>query len=383
VKYLPLIWAGLWRKPVRSVLTFFCIAVAFLLFGLLNGITVGFESVVEAMGANRVRVSSDNRRDPLPIAYLPQIKQVPNVRSATIISGWGLYYQDRRNGVSNAALGGDVRFNESGEVKIPLEQVNEFKRTRTGAVVGKKLADKYGWKLGQRLVLMSYMPKADGTNNWEFDIVGIFETGEKSDLAEQIWYHFEYLDEMRAPSIRGTAGSFVVRTTDAKYNAQASAAIDALFANSEFPTATQSDRGWQRENIKRTFDINLFVNTVVGASLFTLLLLTGNSMMQSVRQRIPEFAVMKTMGYTDTLVLILVLIESLLLCIGGAVAGLLAAKALFPVFAAAIELRGIDMPPVVVATGFAIAIVAALLSASLPAWRARQLSVVDALAHRQ
>src|SRR5690349_13558314 len=219
MKYLPLVWAGLWRKPVRSVLTFFCIAIAFLLFGLLNGISVGFETVVEAMGANRVRVSSDNRRDPLPIAYLPQIKQVPNVRSATIISGWGLYYQDRRNGISNAALGGDVRFNESGEVKIPLEQVNEFKRTRTGAVVGKKLADKYGWKLGQRLALMSYAPKADGTNNWEFDIVGIFETGEKSDLAEQLWYHFDYLDEMRPPNIRGTAGSFVVRTTDAKYNA--------------------------------------------------------------------------------------------------------------------------------------------------------------------
>lgn len=383
MKYLPLIWAGLWRKPVRSVLTFFCIAIAFLLFGLLNGITVGFETVVEAMGANRVRVSSDNRRDPLPIAYLPQIKQVPNVRSATIISGWGLYYQDRRNGISNAALGGDIRFNESGEVSIPLDQVEEFKRTRTGAVAGRKLADKYGWQLGQRLALLSYGPKADGTNNWEFDIVGIFETGEKSDLAEQLWYHFEYLDEMRPHRMRGTAGSFVVRTTDAKYNAQASAAIDALFANSEFPTATQSDREWQREGIKRTLDINLLTNTIVGAALFTLLLLTGNSMMQSVRQRIPEFAVMKTMGYTDTVVFALVLIESLLLCIGGAAAGLLAAKALFPVFAAAIELRGIDMPLLVVVAGLLIAVLAALLSATLPAWRARQLSVVDALAHRQ
>jgi putative ABC transport system permease protein len=188
---------------------------------------------------------------------------------------------------------------------------------------------------------------------------------------------------MRPPNLRGRAGSFVVRTTDAKYNAQASAAIDALFANSEFPTATQSDREWQREGIKRTLDINLLVNTVVGASLFTLLLLTGNSMMQSVRQRIPEFAVMKTMGYTDTVVLALVLIESLLLCVGGAATGLLAAKALFPLFAAAIELRGIEMPLLVIAMGLVIAVVAALVSASLPAWRARQLSVVDALAHRQ
>jgi len=382
MKYLPLIWAGLWRKPTRALLTFLSIAIAFLLFGLLNGITFGFESVITAMGDNRVRVVADNRRDALPIAYQPQIKQIPNVRSVTLIGGWGLYYQDRKNPIRNAALGGDVRFNESGEVQIPLDQVNEFKRTRTGAVVGRKLANQYGWKVGDQIALLSYGPKADGTNNWTFDITGIFETGEKSDLADQLWFHFDYMDEARARG-RGTTGSMVVRTTDAKHNAQVSAAIDALFANSEFPTATQSDREWQRAGIKQTLDINLMVNTMVGASLFTLLLLTGNSMMQSVRQRIPEFAVMKTMGYTDTNVLLLVVAEALVLCVTGALVGLAAAKALFPLFAKAVSLEGITMPLLVIGIGVLMATATALASATLPALRARRLSVVDALARRQ
>lgn len=382
MKYLPLIWAGLWRKPTRMFLTFLSIVIAFLLFGLLNGITFGFESIVGAMGANRVRVVSDNRRDPLPIAYQPQIKRIPNVRSVVIVSGWGLYFQDRKNSISNAALGGDIRFNESGEVFIPVEQVEEFKRTRTGAVVGRRLAEQYGWKVGDRVPLLSYAPKGDGTHDWMFDIVGVFDTGEKSDLANQLWYHFDYLDEVRGQG-KGTAGSFVVRTTDATHNAQVSAAVDALFENSEFPTATQSDREWQRTSIKQTLDINLMVNTMVGASLFTLLLLTGNSMMQSVRQRIPEFAVMKTMGYTDTGVLIMVIVESLALCVAGALVGLALAKALFPLFAAAINLQGITMPPLVIGVGLALAAATALLSATLPAIRARRLSVVDALARRQ
>jgi len=382
VKYLPLIWAGLWRKPARSLLTFLSIVIAFLLFGLLNGITFGFESVVEAMGANRVRVVADNRRDPLPIAYQSQIKQIPNVRYVVIISGWGLYYQDRRNGISNAALGGDILFNEGGEVSLPAEQVEAFKRTRTGAVAGRKLADQYGWKVGDRIPLLSYAPKADGTNDWAFDLVGIFDSGEKSDLANQLWYHFDYLDESR-PAGKGMAGSFVVRTTDASHNAQVAAAVDALFVNSEFPTATQSDREWQRTSIKQTLDINVMVNTMVGASLFTLLLLTGNSMMQSVRQRVPEFAVMKTMGYTDSGVLAMVVVESLVLCVCGALLGLALAKVLFPVFAAAISLNGIAMPPLVVVIGIALAAATALLSATLPGLRARRLSVVDALARRQ
>jgi len=383
MKYLPLIWAGLWRKPVRASLTFLSVVIAFLLFGLLNGITFGFESMIQAMGANRVRVVADNRRDSLPIAYFEQIKRVPNVRAVTIVSGWGLYFQEKKNPINNAALGGEPRFNESGEMQIPVAQLDTYKKTRTGAIIGRKLAEQYGWKPGDRVSLMSYVPVAGGPPAWEFDIVGIFDTADKSDFANQLWYHLDYLDEMRPQGRgKGTAGSFVVRTTHESHNAQVSANIDAFFANSERPTATQSDREWQRAGIKQTLDINLMVNTMVGASLFTLLLLTGNSMMQSVRQRIPEFAVLKTVGYSDRNILLMVIVEAFALCVLGALVGLAAAKALFPLFAKAIDLNGIAMPFEVVAIGVGIAAIAGLITAVLPALRAQRLSVVDALARR-
>jgi len=385
VKFLPLVWAALRRRPLRSLLTVLAVAVAFLLFGVMHGVVASFDGALTKITDTRLRVMNRaNLLEPLPLAYRDRIARMPGVRNVsygTIMLG---YYQDPKNGVTAAALDIDTFLDVFDEFKIPPDQLEALKATRTGAVVGHSLAQRYGWKLGERITVESpQWIKNDGTMHWTFDIVAIANAAPEDDqtYANELHFHYEYLDQARVYG-KGTVHQFMVAIADPTRADAIAQAIDAQFANSPAETTTLNDRDFVRAQISQVGDIRFFVNAILGAVLFTLLFLTGNTMMQSVHERIPELAVLKSVGFSEPLVLMLVVVESFTLAALGAAIGLALAATLIPNLFKAIQFGDLPLPRIVYLQGLAIAATLAAIVAALPAWRARHLSIVDALAGR-
>jgi len=380
MKYLPLVWAGLWRKPMRTVFTLLSIMVAFILFGILSGIDAGFARVLET--SRQDRLFTDPRFGTwMPISYTDQIAKVPGV--AVVAPRWALfgYYQDIKNRMG--VIGTDERFFAARpELAIPKEQLENWRRTRTGVVVGAFTAKKYGWKVGDNFPVQSNTAKSDGSRAWTFEIVAIMDDTDRPGQEGRILANYTYLDEERVTA-KGLTDRFIVRIADPKAATQTSRAIDALFTNSTAPTRTTSEKSARESGVQWLGDINFFTKAVLGAVSFMLLFLTGNTMMQSVRERVPEFAVLKTLGYSDTRVLILVFAEAILLSTFAALAGLGIAKLVIPMVQTSIPGAGIvQMPWVAMLTGFALALLVAFVSGLIPALRAKRLNIVDALAGR-
>jgi putative ABC transport system permease protein len=382
MKYLPLIWAGLWRKRTRTIFTFLSVLFAFVLVGLLQGVNAAFSSGVEESNVNRLQVQNKiNFTESLPFAQLEQIKAVPGVTRVTYATWFGAYYQDPKNFLFSFPVDIDSYFDVYREFKLPKDQFEALQHNRTGAVVDATTAKKYGWKLGDRIPLHStiWTRKADGTSDWTFDLVGIIDDSEVTGFGGGFLFHNEYFDEGRAFG-KGTVGWYVVSIADPTRAADISNNIDKLFANSSDETKTVTEKEAAQSFLKQQGDINLIVTEIMGAVFFTLLFLTWNSMTQSVRERIPEFAVLKTLGYSDGGVMALILAEALLLCVSAAVLGLALSWFCYPLLG---DFIGVPKLPVsVLAFGIGAAVVLALATGVPPAWRARRLKIVDALAGR-
>lgn len=384
MKYLPLIWAGLWRKPMRTLLTLASIVVAFLLFGTLHGVIVGFDGALDKMSDVRLRVvSRANMLEPLPYAYKDRIARVPGVEAVSQFNIMLGYYQEPANGF--AVPGIDVASARTlfPEIHVPPDQVDAMLRTRDGALAGAVLARERGWKIGDRIPVHTAIAKKDGTDVWTFEIVGIVNGGPGDDetFANEFWANYAYLDDTRATG-NGLANQFVVKIADRAQAARIAGEIDALFANSPYETRTLNEKDYLADQVRQVGDVGLFVNAVLGAVLFTLLFLTGNTMMQSVRDRIPELGVLKAMGFGVGVIVAVVVAESMLLCIVAAALGLGLATVLFPVLFGALGMPLASSPVEVLAVGIAIAAVLGLLVSLLPARRAMRSSIVDALAGR-
>jgi putative ABC transport system permease protein len=268
-------------------------------------------------------------------------------------------------------------------MELSADQKAAMLRTRNGAMVGGRLAERFGWKVGDRVPLTAIAPaNKDGTRNWVFDIVGIYEMDERG-WATNMFVNYDYVNEARADG-KDRMFQVILRVADAAPSGQVAQAIDEMFANSPNQTSTQNEKDFLQGVLAQIGDISFLVNAIVGAVLFALLFLTANTMMQSVRERIPELAVLKTLGFSDTSVLVLVLVESLLLSVFAALLGLLAARAMIPVAMSRMssDLGGVAMPGWVFAWGAAMAVVLAIVSGLPPAMRAGRLKIVDALAGR-
>ena len=381
MKYLPLVWAGLWRKRTRTLFTLLSIVIAFLLFGMLQGTNAAFSRGVEGANVNRlVTVSRISFTEDLPFADLVQIEAVPGVDHAAYASWFGAYYQDPKQFVFSFPVDPERYFNLFPEFKLPKDQMDAWVRTKTGAVIGAQVAEKYGWKIGDRVPLHSTIwTKPDGTSDWNFDIVGIYDDPDDHSRANAFFFNHSYFDDGRAFG-KGTVGWYVERIKDPTAAVATGAAIDHLFLNSSDETKTQTEKEFQQSFLKQVGDINFIVTAILGAVFFTLLFLTGNTMMQSLRERVPELAVLKTLGFTDGGVLALVLAECLLLCVIAALIGLALAAAAFPLMK---DILGIvALPPRVIGLGIGLAVLLALITGLPPAWRAMRLNIVDALAGR-
>jgi putative ABC transport system permease protein len=383
MKYLPLIWAGLWRKRVSTVLTMFCVVFAFALFGLLHGFSAALDGIIDAMSDTRLRTMSRvNITQPLPLAHRARMQTVPGVDEVSYYNFFAGYYQDRRNSVQVGAI--DVAsFNTIyPDIKIEPQYIDAMLHTRNGALVGEDLAKEQGWKVGDRLPLGSAVwTRKDGAENWDFEIVGSYRSPTGRVPTSELWINYDYFDEARAAA-NGTVTLYFLKIHDSSSAAAISERIDALFANSTNETQTQSEKDWVRAQIAQIGDIAFFVNAIIAAVMFALLFVTGNTMMQSVRARIPELAVLKTYGFSNTAVMSLVLAESVVLCIVAAALGIGIAAVISPPIYRQFGAGGLNLPMAVVAVGIGLAIVFAIVSASLPALRAQRLSIVDALAGR-
>jgi putative ABC transport system permease protein len=384
MKFLPLVWAGLMRKRVRTFLAMISIAIAFFLYGTLDGVTAAFGDALASMtSAVRMRVQSRvNVRAGLPLAHRVRIESVPGVRDVGVVTFVGGFYQDSVDFIEVAAI--DIeRVPTLGSFDVDDAHVEAMRRLRTGAVIGPELVRRYGWKTGDRVTVRSPVwAKADGTNDWTFDIVGVYGIPEGAFPADgNFWINYDYFDDARAFA-KGTVTFYTLRVGDADRAAAIGAEIDALFANSADETLTQSELDFFGSQVERVGNIGFIVNSIIGAVLFALLFVTGNTMMQSIRERVPELAVLKTYGFSNTVVNLLVFAESAFLCVTAAVVGLIASAVLFPTMFEAMGVAPIPMEKSTLVGGVAIAIALAAVSSWLPTWRAQRLNVVDALAGR-
>jgi putative ABC transport system permease protein len=383
MKYLPLVWAGLWRKRVRTILTFSCVVVAFLLFGVLHGVTAAIEDIIGAMSDTRLRIMSRvNITEALPLAHMARIESVPGVDAVGFYNFFAGYYQDPTNGVDSGAI--DVaRLNATiPELDLSEEYIEAMRHTRNGALIGRDLADQRGWKIGDRIPLQSAVwTRKDGASEWLFEVVGYYGSTSGKVPTTELWMNYDYFDEARAFG-NGTVTLYFATIGDAKQSAEISEAIDKQFENSPFETQSQNEKDWLRAQISQIGDMNAFINWIIGAVFFTLLFLTGNTMMQSVRERIPELAVLTTYGFSNLAIISLVFAESLLLCVVAGGIGLQIAAIASPALYRLMDAGGISLPTSVFFVGVAFAALVALVSAAPPARRVQRLSIVDALAGR-
>lgn len=388
MKYLHLIWAALFRRKTRTLLTLVSIITAFLLFGMLDAVRSSFNQAGQsANGAQRLQTGSKlSFIQPLPQALGAQIAQVPGVKQVTYANWFGGAYQDPHNQVFSFAVEPNY-IDLYPEIEVSAAERKAFEATRTGALVGEKLAARFGWKVGDKIPLQSTIfPNRQGDKNWSFDIAGIMHSKDKKagGFYDQLFLlHWKYFDET-TPYNQGQVGWYVTRVADVNQADQVAKAIDALSANSDHETRTQTEQAATANWMKQLADIGLIVGSIMGAVFFTLLLLSGNTMMQAVRERTGELAVLKTIGFSNTSVLAMVLAESILLVMIGGMIGLGLAALVIPAVGAGsggmLNLPGVGANSWLL--GIVLMIVIGLLVGVLPALRAMRLNIVDALAGR-
>ena len=386
MKYFHLIWAALFRSRTRTFLTLLSVVTAFFLFGMLDAVRVAFNSGGDVSGANRMVTSSRlSLTQMLPKSLDAQIRSIDGVKQSSYAAWFGGIYQDPKNFFPNFSVGPGY-LDLYPDFVLPADQRKAWEADRRGAVVGETLAKKFGWKIGDTIPLQATIFPTKGSNDWAFTLRGIFRVeNEKQKGQEQmLLFHWDYFDESN-DYVKGRVGWYILKLDDAGAADRVAKAVDALSANSDHETKTQTEEAFNQAFVKQIGDIGLIVTAIMAAVFFTLLLLTGNTMAQAVRERIPELAVLKTIGFSNRSVLLLVLGEAVLLVGIGAVLGLalapLAMKAATTMSGGFIQLPS-SLPPETWVTGLVLLLAFGVAAGVLPALRAMRLNIVDALSGR-
>jgi putative ABC transport system permease protein len=324
MKFAHLIWSNLKRKKLRTFLTLLSILVAFVLFGLLMAIKQALSGGVQLAGADRLIV-----RDKvsiiqfLPESYKARMERIPGVSLATHQTWFGGIYQDPKNFfMQNPVIPGEF-LEIHPEFILPPEQKKAWLQTRTGAIVGRRTADRFHWKIGDKVPIQSAIyPKDGGNNVWEFDIVGIFDGRDKGTDTTPMFFRYDYFYEACPSWAKGQVGWYTIRVTDPAKAAEVAKRVDQEFANSSSETKTEPEGAFVQGWVGQICNITLIVGSILGAVFFTMLLVSGNTMAQSVRERTGELGVQKAIGFTNAQIVSLVLAESCLLTVLGGALGL-------------------------------------------------------------
>jgi putative ABC transport system permease protein len=376
MKYWHLIRQNLLRRKVRTALTMGSFAVALFLFGLLAVVRGAFQQGVDVAGTDRMVVFNKvSFIQPLPFAHRDRLARIPGVTQVTFASWFGGVYQDERNFFPQFAIDRETYRAMFPEFVIPDDQWQAFLADREGCIVGEALAERFQWKVGDRIPVKGTI----FAGTWEFNIRGVYRGSRPQDDTTQFWFGWDYLDERRSFQ-KGFVGWYTVRLANPDEAVRVIGAIDQGFANSPWETKTATEREFAASWVKQMGNIGLLLLSIGGVVFFTLLLVTGNTMAIAVRERLRELAVLKAIGFSDGFVLAVILAETMAVAACGGGIGLALAK-LF-------TLRGdptggllpfFYLPPDVIALGFALAMAAGLMAGILPAVFAMRLRVIDAL----
>ena len=381
MKYLSLVWSNLKRKKLRTSLTLLSILVAFLLYGLLCTIKEAFTAGVSMAGADRLVVRHKvSLIMTLPVTYGPRMEQIPGVTSATHATWFnGIYQNEPKNFFGSFPVEPEEFLAMYPEFVVPEEQKQAWLKTRTGAIVGRALIDRFKWKIGDRIPLVSPIWPRKGDGAWEFDIVGIYDGAKKGTDTSGFYFRYDYFDEGRARG-QGQVGWYSVRVNDPDRAGAISKAIDNEFANSPYETKAEPEGAFMQGFAQQIGDIGTILIAILSAVFFTILLVAGNTMAQSVRERTEELGVLKAMGFNNQLVLVLVLAESCVIAAVGGITGLGLAwlvtaqgspvPAMLPVF---------YLPPRYLLIGVGLVLTLGIIAGILPALQAMRLQIAAAL----
>jgi len=386
VKYLPLVWAAVRRKPMRLVLTLLSIVVAFALFGMMIGFRASLSHLVDTARADRIYVSS-RFGGGLPYAMVDQVARVPSVIHVANMGGVGGYYQNPRNNVGIQMIDGAMH-QVWPELPLTAAQYGELAANRTGAFFSRNLAQRFKLKKGDTFPIKAPgIRRADGSQAWTFTVLGIVPDMETAPNGFAVG-NLTYFNESRLPAERNTGGFFRVLVGDPARGDAIAKLIDQTFANSGTPTNSITEKTAYENGTGggNGIDFPFIMESIAAAGLFMILFLTGNSIAQSVRERIPEFAVLKTIGFSDSGVMALVFAEAAVPCLAGAAIGMALATWLAAIFPRLLPPNvGFPAPymsPLVYGIALFFAVLVALVSAVLPATRIARLDVATALSGR-
>ena len=378
MKFFPLIWMNVWRRRVRTTFTLLSIFIAFMLFGIVMTVRAAFGFGVDIAGNDRlVLINKVTLILPLPISYMQRIAQTPGVEKVTHQTWFGGAYQEARNAIATMAVDLDSFVEIYQEIKVSPDQIAAWRADRQGVIVGKDIAKRYGWKLGDRFQLLA--PAWQPKEPWEFNVSGIYDGGPSVDKT-QIFLRYDYLDQNRSEAADGIVGWYVVKIADPGKAVELGQTFDGMFANSGFETKTTTEKGFIEGFAKQVGDIGTITVAIASIVLFMFGLVAASTMVQSVRERTSELAVLKTLGFADSKILLLVLSESLIITVGGGGLGLLAAwgvvqmgdptGGLLPLF---------TLPPSNIAVGVGLMILMGFVAGIMPAMAAMRLKITEAL----
>jgi putative ABC transport system permease protein len=380
MRFLPLIWKNIWRRKIRTIFTLLAILVAFLLYGILMTIRMAFTMGIDVAGVDRLMTMHKvSIIQFLPITYLKDIESTKGVRVAMHNTWFGGIYQDPKNFFPQVAVDPVQLAKVYPEYRIPDDQRRAWLADRQGAVAGVDLARRFGWKVGDRIPIRAtiWQPKQGG-QTWYFNLVGLYDADKGVDRT-QFFFRYDYLDENRSFG-EGAVSWYAFKVDDPSRSADIASAIDAQFANSSAETKTSTEKAFVQAFANQVGDIGTIMVAILTAVLFNILLIAASTMVQSVRERTSELAVLKTLGFTDTAVLAIVLVESLFIAVLGGGIGLWLAwgfvqqgdptNGMLPIFI---------LPPRDLILGIVLMAVLGLLAGALPATAAMRLRITDAL----
>jgi putative ABC transport system permease protein len=380
MRFSRFIFANLFRKKIRLLLTVGSFAIALFLFTFLAVVRGAFSRGTELAGADRlVVINRVGLINTMPLAYGDKIRQIKGVKYVTHNNWFGGVYQDEKNFFPQFVIDPENQRHVMTEMRVPDDQWKKFVGDRQGAVAGRSLANRFHWKVGDRIPLQNAL--YGSTKTWEFNLDGIYTNDKEGGDESQFWLQWDYFYENVPDQVKGQAGWWVLKLDSPDEAVSVGKAIDDGFANSSYETKTETESAFQAGFAKQLGNIQLLITTIGSVVFFTLLLVTGNTMAISIRERTGELAVLKAIGYSDRFVLFFVLAESLVIALIGGLIGLGLAFIAIPVVGA--KLNGL-LPPLLLSVaslgmGVVLAVAVGLASGLLPGISAMRMRVVEAL----
>lgn len=379
MKFSRLIFANLFRKKVRLILTIGSFAVALFLFAFLAVVRDAFGRGADVAGADRlVIINRTSIINPIPLSYRDKILRIPGVKYVTHNNWFGGVYKDEKNFFPQFVIDPENQRQVVPELMVPDDQWNAFLKDRQGAIAGARTAQRFGWKIGDRIPIKTTLY---GGGAWEFNLVGIYHGKRPQDDETQFWFQWDYFEEKVPERVKGQIGWYVLRLNSPDDAVRVAKTLDAEFANSPFETKTQTESAFAASWVKQFGNIQFLILSIGVVVFFTLLLVTGNTMAISVRERTSELAVFKAIGFSDRAVLFFVLAESLVIALIGGLLGLALAVLAVPALATALNglLPSLVLAPSILGLGLVVAIAVGIISGLLPGITAMRMRVVNAL----